>query len=334
MDSDVLVIGGEDVERLLPMHACIDVMAQALTALATSQAEVPLRTLLWLPERRGLLGMMPAYYAPAGVMGIKVVSVMPGNHGTRYDAHQGAVLLFETAHGCPLGLVDASAITAIRTAAVSAVATRLLARDDAHDLAILGSGIQATTHLESMLCVRPIDRVRVWSRTPAHAERFARRESERRGLVVSVAESAESAISNADLICTTTSAKEPVLLGRWLAAGTHVNAVGSSVRTARELDAAAVARARLFVDRRESTLNEAGDFLLAKVEGAVTDDHILCEIGEILAGRATGRSSASEITLFESLGLGVEDVAAAHYVLERARAERKGTPVRLGASRA
>jgi ornithine cyclodeaminase len=331
VESRVLVVGSADVERLLPMRECIDVMARALLALATSQADVPLRTLMWLPERRGLLGMMPAQYGPAGVMGIKIVSVMPGNHGTRYDAHQGAVLLFETEHGCPLAIVDASAITAIRTAAVSGVATRLLAREDARDLAILGSGIQAATHLEAMLCVRPVERVRVWSRTATRAERFAERAAQRHGIAVTAVASAHAAVAGANLICTTTSAREPVLLGEWLSPGAHVNAVGSSVRTARELDSDAVARARLFVDRRESTLNEAGDFLLARAEGIVGDDHIVGELGDILAGRLQGRVTAEEITLFESLGLGVEDVAAAHFVYERAQAERAGTVVTLGA---
>jgi ornithine cyclodeaminase len=334
VNSGVLVIGGAEVVSLLPVRECIDVMASALAALATADADVPLRTLMWLPERRGLLGMMPAHYGSAQVMGIKVVSVMPGNHGTAFDAHQGAVVIFETKHGCPLAIVDASAITAIRTAAVSGVATRLLAREDAHDLAMLGSGTQAATHLDAMLCVRPVERVRVWSRTPPNAEQFAERESKRHGIAVQPVANARAAVEGADLICTTTSSREPVLLGDWITPGAHINAVGSSVRTARELDANAVARSRLFVDRRESTLNEAGDFLLARAEGAVSDDHIMGEIGDILTGRLDGRQSPEEVTLFESLGLGIEDVAAAHYVYERAREQQRGASVPLGGTRA
>jgi ornithine cyclodeaminase/alanine dehydrogenase-like protein (mu-crystallin family) len=330
----VLVIGGDDVRRLLSMRECMERMAVALTALARGEAQVPLRSLLWLPDRSGLLGMMPAHYRPARVMGLKAVSVMPGNHGTPWDAHQGGVLLFETRHGRPLALVDASAITAIRTAAVSGVATRTLARADAGDLAILGSGVQAGAHLEAMLEARPLRRVRVWSRTPANAARFAQTQAARRGIAVDVAADAQAAVAGADLVCTTTAAREPVLRGEWLARGAHVNAVGSSVSTARELDTTAIVRARLFVDRRESALAEAGDFLLAKAEGAVDDDHIVAELGDVLAGLAAGRRDGDEVTVFESLGLGVEDVVAAHAVYERAVAEGAGTAVDLdGAAR-
>ncbi len=334
MVPDLLVISGEDVRTLLPMDRCIGLMADALTALARGEAAVPLRTAMWLPERTGLLGMMPAWYGPASVMGIKVVSVMPHNHGTAYDSHQGGVLLFETGHGIPLALVDASAITAIRTAAVSGVATRLLARPDAHDLAILGSGVQATTHLEAMLLARSIRRVRVWSRDPEHAQQFGRREGERHGITLEVAADVESAVRGADIVCTTTSAREPVLAGRWLTPGAHINAAGSSVRFARELDGEAVARSRLFVDRSESTRNEAGDFLLAKAEGMVSDDHIAGELGDVLRGVLGGRQQAEEITLFKSLGLGVEDVVASQYVYEQAKAQGRGRAVPLGEARA
>lgn len=328
----ILVVNRDEVAELLPMQRCIELMADALRALADGDADVPLRNLLWLPERRGLLGMMPAWYAPAGVMGLKVVSVMPGNHGTAYDAHQGAVLLFETEHGRPLAMVDASEITAIRTAAVSGLATKLLAREDAGDLAILGSGTQAWTHLDAMRCVRSLRRVRVWSRRAQSARAFAERAA-RHGVQVEAAADARAAVEGADLICTTTSSREPVLFGDWLEAGSHINAVGSSVRSARELDAAVLARTRLFVDRRESTLSEAGDFLLAQAEGVVAPEHILGELGEILTGRVAGRGSPAEITLFESLGLGVEDVVAAHWVYERACEQGRGVTVPLGGKR-
>lgn len=330
---DVLIIDRDAVAGALPMDVCMDVMAEALLALARGEAGVPLRTLMWLPDRTGLLGMMPAHYAKAGVMGIKVVSVMPGNHGTTYDAHQGAVLLFETENGRPLALVDASEITAIRTAAVSGVATRLLAREYAGNLAILGSGVQASTHLAAMLIARPIERVRVFSRSAANLRRFVERAAAEHDIEVEPMSSARAAVEGADIICTTTSAREPVLFGDWIAPGAHINAVGSSVRTARELDGVAIARSRLFVDRRESTLNEAGDFLLAREEGLVGDDHIVAELGELLSGEAPGRRSAEEITLFESLGLGVEDVAAAYHAWDRLRLGGGGTTVRLGGKR-
>jgi ornithine cyclodeaminase len=264
---DVLILSQADVEALLPMHEGMAVMEGALAALARGEALMPLRSVMWLPQRVGALATMPAYAADRGVMGLKTISVFPGNHGTGVDAHQGAVVLFETATGRPLAIVDATSVTAIRTAAVSAVATRLLARDDAGDLAILGSGTQARVHLDAMRLARRIRRVRVWSRSPDRAASFAAREGARHGLTVEASPTARDATAGADLICTTTSSAEPVLRGDWIAPGAHINAVGSSVPFARELDTAAVARARLFVDRRESAVNEAGDFLFPKNEG-------------------------------------------------------------------
>jgi len=329
----VHIINQAEVLQLLPMSECIEVMAEALKTLARGNAILPLRPVLWLPEKVGALGMMPSYLGDLKAMGLKVVSVFPGNHGTQYDSHQGAVMLFETEHGRLLAIVDASEITAIRTAATTAVATRLLAREEASDLAILGSGVQARTHLEAMLLARPIKRVRVWSRDPDHARHFAERESQRRGIKVEPMGTAQAAVAEADIICTTTAAREPVLLGEWIAPGAHVNAVGSSVAFTRELDTAAVVKASLFVDRRESTINEAGDFLFAKKEGAIGDDHIQGEIGEILLGRIVGRASAAEITLFKSLGLAVEDLAAAHHIYQKALEKGMGMAVELGGSR-
>ena len=324
-----VILTQSEVRRLLPMDVCIELMAGALETLGRGDAINPLRNGIRVPDM-GILGMMPGYLGSPSALGLKVVAVFPGNHGTRFDSHQGLVVLFETEHGLPVAIMDASEITAIRTAAASGVATRLLAREDAHDLAILGSGVQARTHLQAMLAVRSVRRARVFSRDPERRRAFAERETARHGIPVEAAASAQEAVEGADLICTTTSAREPVLMGDWIAPGAHVNAVGSSIRTTRELDTEAVVRSRLFVDRRESTVNEAGDFLFPKEEGAIDDTHIVAEIGEILLGRATGRGSEEEVTLFKSLGLAVEDLASAHYVLERARAEGVGTRVELG----
>jgi ornithine cyclodeaminase len=330
----VLIINQSEVRQLLPMNECMDVMAEALKTLARGEAILPLRPVMWLPEKVGALGMMPSYLGDIRAMGLKVVSVFPGNHGTEYDAHQGAVLVFETTHGQLLAIMDATAITGIRTAAVSGVATRLLAREDARALAILGSGVQARTHLTAMLQARPtIQQVRVWSRNPEHAARFAERESKRHSIEVMSAPDARQAVADADIICATTSAPEPILNGDWIAPGTHINAVGSSVAFTRELDTAAVVKSRLFVDRRESTVNEAGDFLFPKQEGAITDDHIVGEIGEVLLGMVSGRGSPDEITLFKSLGLAIEDLAAANHVYKKAVAAGVGTAVELGGER-
>ncbi len=327
----VLIVDHEQVEQWLPMDACMDVMEQAFIALSRGRAVNPLRQLMWLADKAGLLAMMPADPGDGRVMGIKAISVFPGNHGTEYDSHQGAVLLFETGNGRLLAMLDAGKITAIRTAAVSGVATRLLARKDAVELAILGSGVQAATHIDAMRQARNIQRVRVWSRTPGHARQFAAREAKRCNLCVQAVDSAREAVDGADIICTVTAAGEPVLQGDWVAPGTHINAVGSSVPFARELDTAAVVKSKLFVDRRESTLNEAGDFLFPKKEGAIDDDHILGEIGDLLAEKIKGRTSPEDVTLFKSLGLAMEDVAAAHYIYRKMTAQGAGARVEFNA---
>jgi ornithine cyclodeaminase/alanine dehydrogenase-like protein (mu-crystallin family) len=329
---EVLVVNQREVPELLPMEECIDVMADALLALARGDAVMPLRGMAGMSDRSGLLAWMPSLLPGSDVMGIKVISVFP-NEGTELESHQGAVLLFEAKRGQLLAVVDASEVTAIRTAAVSGLATRLLARPEADDLAILGSGTQARTHLEAMTIVRNVRRVRVWSRDGEHAKAFADSESRRRAISVEVSATPEDAVQGASIICTTTSATEPVLQGRWISSGAHVNAVGFAGPTGRELDAEAVARARLFADRRESIQNEAGDFLLAKNEGAVGDDHVLGEIGEVLLGTVAGRTSADEVTVFESLGLAIEDLAAVNHIYRQAQETGKGTRVELGGER-
>jgi alanine dehydrogenase len=328
---EVLVVDQADVARLLPMADCIDVMEGALRALSAGKAILPLRPVIWTPERTGALAAMPAFLEEPRCFGIKVITVFPKN--VRCDPHQGAVLLFEAEEGRLLAILDATEITAIRTAAVSGLATRLLARDDARTLAILGAGTQARTHLAAVLAVRNIDEVRVFSRTSEKTRAFAERESKKHGVRLTASASAEEAVRGADVVCTTTSSKTPVLIGEWLAPGAHVNAAGASVAADRELDGPAVARSRLFVDRRESALAEAGDFLLARAEGLVADDHIVGELGEIVLGRVRGRTSPSEITLFKSVGIAVEDVAAAHEIHRRAAAEGVGQRVVLGGAR-
>jgi ornithine cyclodeaminase/alanine dehydrogenase-like protein (mu-crystallin family) len=275
------------------------------------------------------LATMPAVLADPPAMGVKIITVFPGNHGQGVDSHQGFVMLFEGERGSPLALIDAIAITAIRTAAVSALATRLLARNDAGDLAILGSGTQARSHLEAMQAVRSIRRVRAWSPHRERLEAFVNDEAAR-GVEVEISDGAREAVEGADIVCTVTAAAEPVLAGDWLSPGAHVNAVGASLAANRELDSAAVRRARLFVDRRESARSEAGDYLIPLQEGAIGEDHIIAEIGELAAGLAKGRETADEITLFKSLGLAIEDLAAARWIHQQAVATGSGTPIPLG----
>ncbi len=319
-----IVVNGTRVRQFLPMRECIEAMERALRALARGRADVPLRPVVRVPGdaggAAGALAVMPAYLDDPRSLGVKAISVFAGNEGTVHDSHQGAVLLFDPQHGALVAIMDAGAITAIRTAAVSGVATRLLARAEAGDLAILGAGVQAHSHLEAMRAVRHVRRVRVWSRTPARAAEFARRYDAPDFSVTAVLEPRE-AIDGADLVCTVTSSREPVLMGDWLAPGAHVNVVGASVATAREVDTTAILRSACFVDRRESALREAGDLVIPIRDGAVAESHIRAELGEILEGQSAGRLTPQEITLFKSVGLAVEDLGAADIVYRRAQSE-------------
>jgi len=330
-DARTLIVSHHDVPRLLPMEQCIDVMAGALGALARGEALLPLRQVLRLHGGANALASMPAVVNDA--IGAKVITVFPGNAGTPFESHIGVVLYFDHSNGRLLAIIDASSVTAIRTAAVSGLATRLLALPQAGDLAILGTGVQAMTHLEAMLCVQPVESVRVWSRDRTNGEHFAREAGERFGVPVEVAADAESAVRGARLICTATSSRTPVLRGEWLSPGAHINAVGASLANARELDTAAVARSRLFVDRRESAMAEAGDFLIPRDEGELDNEHIVGELGALVLGEISGRRTPEDITLFKSLGLAVEDVAAARFIYDRAVATGQGTWLEIGGLR-
>lgn len=330
MPTKVLVADQQLVTELLPMDECIVVMANVLAMLARGEAILPLRSMLVLPGGESVMALMPSYVAGLHAVGVKVITAFPANFGTEFDTHQGVVLVFDAERGLLQAIVDATSITAIRTAAVSGVATRLLARPDAGDLAIIGAGTQAHTHLQAMRSVRPVRRVRVFSVPHESAVAFAEAETRLTGLPVEVAASAAEAVAGADLICTVTTSLEPVLAGEWITPGAHINAVGAYTPTTRELDTAAVARSRLYVDRRESALSEAGELLIPMSEGVLGGDHIVGEIGEVLVGEAPARTSRDEITLFKSLGIAVEDLAAAGHVCERARELGRGTWLEIG----
>src|SRR5438552_11947347 len=280
---DVTVLSAEDVARLLPMGDCMQVMRAALGSLARGKALVPLRMVMRMRDASGFLGLMPGHIGPddgrAGALGMKAVSVFPGNARRGIDTHQGAVLLFEEDTGRLSALMDGATITAIRTAAVSGVATDLL------------------------------------------AGRF--------GVSIEAVPTAEAAVREADVVATVTASPQPVLQRPWVKDGAHINAVGSSIPTTREIDTATMAAVRLFVDRRESALNEAGDLLIPMREGAFTADHIQAELGEVIIGNDLGRQSPVELTLFKSLGLAAEDVASASFILKRARARGMGQTVRM-----
>jgi ornithine cyclodeaminase len=321
-----LILDSPRIRELLPMADCIELMADALSALARDEVHQPLRTIIRPPDARGLLGLMSAYRGgERGAFGLKAICVFPDNPAHGKDAHQGAVMLFSRDTGELLALMNASEITAIRTAAVSAVATRLLAREDAHELALIGAGVQARTHLAALACVRSIKHVRVAARNLEHSQRYAAEMQRKVSFSVEAVETNEEAVRGADLIVTATSSLEPVIKRDWISPGAHVNAIGTHSPNSREIDSATMAAARIFVDRRESALNESGDYLLAAKEGVIGPDNIAGEIGELLIGRKLGRTSISEITLFKSLGLAIEDVACAEYIYRKAQAQNAGT---------
>ena len=315
---EVLLLDRSDVARLLDEREALAAAEEAFAALGRGDVASPLRQAVFRPDRRGLLGSMPAFLADPPTFALKAVSVFVGAHEAGLDSHQGAVLLFDGETGRPLAILEAGEMTARRTAAVSALATRTLARRDAGDLALLGAGAQARAHLRALAGVRELRRVRVWNRTPERAGQLAAWALSTTGLPVEVAASTRGAVEDADIVCTLTSSAEPVLEGAWLSPGCHVNAVGSCTPRAREIDGELARRARIVVDSRESALAEAGDLLLAIGEGAIVADDIMGELADVLVGRCRGRAHPDEITLFESLGLAVEDLTAARRVWERA----------------
>ena len=316
----ILILDSAQIRELLPMADCIELMSDALSALARDEVHQPLRTIIRPPNARGLLGLMSAYRGgEQGAFGLKAICVFPENPSQGKDAHQGAVMLFSRETGELLALMNASAITAIRTAAVSAVATRLLAREDAHDLAIIGAGVQARTHLAALACVRSLKRVRVAARNAEHTQRLVEEMQPNIAFPIEAVQTNEEAVRGADLVVAATSSLEPVIKKEWISPGAHINAIGTHSPSSREIDSATMAAARIFVDRRESALNESGDYLLAAKEGVNGPENILGEIGELLVGTKSGRTSATEITLFKSLGLAIEDVACADYLYRKAQ---------------
>jgi len=322
----MLILNYDQVKQLLPMRECIDVMADALSALARGEAEMPLRTIFRPKDVHGVMAMMPSFRrGNVPLFGLKAICVFPDNAALGKDAHQGGVLLFSGETGELLAVVNASAITEIRTAAVSAVATRALAREDASELAIIGAGVQARSHLEAVVSVRPIKRARIAARRFEKAQSFVAEMRSKFAFEITATPTSEEAVRDADIIVTATTSYTPVVQREWISPGSHINAVGTYSFKARELDTATVADATLFVDRRESALNEAGDYVIAAAEGAFGPEHIRAELGEVLIGSHAGRTSNDEVTVFKSLGLAVEDLASAAHVYEKAKQQQAGS---------
>jgi len=327
----ILILSHDEVVELLPMKECVAVMRDALIALAAGRIYQPLRTIVRPPEAAGLMGLMPSYRSgERSAFGLKAICVFPNNPAQGKDAHQGGVLLFSAETGELQAMMNASAITAIRTAAVSGVATDVLARTDASELAIIGTGVQARSHLAAMSQVRAINRCRIASRHFAHAQALAEEMKTKFAFPIEAVATVAEALEGADLIVTATTATEPIVKREWISKGAHLNLVGASTPNAREVDSATFAASSVYVDRRESTMNEAGDYLFALRDGAIDVNHIRGEIGEVLQGGAPGRTTPDEITLFKSLGLAVEDLAAAEFVYRKAKEMKLGNWVEFG----
>jgi ornithine cyclodeaminase/alanine dehydrogenase-like protein (mu-crystallin family) len=297
--DSILILSEDAVRNLLNMKELISAMSRALADLSGGKVIQPVRTVLSIAEHQGFFGLMPAYN---GSLGAKLVTFYPNNQGIH--THHAVILLFRAETGEPIAMIDGRLITEMRTAAVSAVATDKLARPDSHVLAILGSGVQARSHLEALRLVREFSEVRVWS--PRNAAAFAKEHS------VKVAASAEEAVRGADVIVVATASTTPVLMGEWLSQGAHINAVGATRPNWRELDDATLRVSQIFVESREAAMQESGDVIAA--------GKISAEIGEVISGEKPGRQSEDEITLFKSVGVAVEDVAAADLVYRKAMA--------------
>jgi alanine dehydrogenase len=319
-----LLLNERDVRAVLTMPDLIESMRAALADYSAGRAQQPLRTVLELGPERSFFGIMPASLAGPRAVGTKLVTVFPSNHEKGLPSHLATIVLLDPDTGALLALLDGRFITEARTAAVSAVSAALLAQPAAGTLAIIGSGVQARSHLEALGCVRRLAEVRVWSPTESHRSAFVR-DTLRHRVRIRAAGSVRDAVEGADLIVVATSSITPVLESAWVQDGAHICAVGACRPTHRELEAALVARSRLFVDSTIGALAEAGDIVLAIQDSAIAATHIAGELGAVVSGMAAGRQNPSQVTLFKSLGMAVEDVAAARVAYTRARSRGVGT---------
>lgn len=327
----MLILSKSEIERLLPVSACIDVMAEAMKQTSARTVVLPLRQFMPVPGTKGKLGLMPGYIAEPARFGLKIVSKYERPAGSTLGTHVGMVVLFDAAEGVALAIMEGGTLTAIRTAAASGLATRVLARRDASVLAILGCGEEAYHHVAAMMAVRPISSIVVWGRNAARVQAFVAHLKLPATVTARAAATAQEAVAAADIICTVTSATTPFLDGAWLLPGQHLNLVGSAIASTAEVDTATVVRTRFYVDYRDAALAHAGELLTAIKSGAVTEAHIVGEIGEVLLGKKPGRASETEITCYKSLGIAAQDLAAAEYVYRKALAADAGTRVDLSA---
>ena len=313
LTMSIKVIDAETVQRTLSMSACIDLMADTQLALSQGRIELPLRSIVPISGADNFLCVMPG--ENENIFGAKMISLFPTNPGDHdKPAIQGYIILFSKDTGTPIALIDAASVTAIRTAAASAAATRVLAQENARTLALLGYGVQADSHLEAMCAIRPIDEVRIWGRSIAKARKFVAKTRAVHSLNITAVAECQQAVSGADIICAISGAPDPIIQGHWVAPGTHVNLVGAHTATTREADSELIQRARVFTEVNQFALAEAGDLIIPIAAGEMSKDDIVGEIGAVIEGNLAGRLTERDITVYKSLGNTAQDLAAAHYI--------------------
>ncbi|MFK5978110.1 MAG: ornithine cyclodeaminase family protein [Rhizobiaceae bacterium] len=325
----MIILSNEDVAILLPMKEAIEVIDRTMIDVSKGSATLPLRTAIPIGSNNRM-GIMPGAISNPACFGVKLISLFPDNSAKGLSSHRGALVLFDSETGGAVAMMDASLLTAIRTAAASGVATRALAREDATSLTIIGYGEQAEHHLDAMLSVRDIKQLHVAGRSAQKAVTFCEKAAQKYPfLKMTSGDNIQAAVEKADIVCTVTASPTPILLGDWIASGTHLNIVGSSIPTKREIDDKMVERAEIWVDYLPSTLAQAGEIIEMIDAGKITQGYIKGEIGSVLAGNLAGRTGTIDITLYRSLGVTAQDLASAHHITEQANARGMGQQVQF-----
>ncbi|GAA6151869.1 ornithine cyclodeaminase family protein [Pseudoteredinibacter isoporae] len=322
----MLVINRQDIHQLIDVASCIEIMRQAMVQVSQGKTRLPLRWGLQMPNQ-DLMGMMPGYLAEPECFGLKVVNMMQANRGGINSSHLGCMMLFEAEHGKPLALIDAGEITAMRTAAASAMATDFLARKNASRLAVIGSGEQAISHIHAIDEVRDLDSIHVWFRNPEKADDFIAQFPADRWPPIFAHHRVDECLQGADIVCTVSAAQHPIVFEPMLEAGMHLNVVGSSIKEHQELDCQALLHCRYFVDYLESANHQAGELIHAREQRLIGEDYVQGEIGQLINGEIEGRHKESDITVYRSLGVAAQDLALAHYLYQQAVEKSLGTSV-------